>query len=158
MPLKIISGGQTGADMGGLLAARDLGLETGGAAPQGWWTEQGPKETLLRSFGLNEWIEPGYPARTSQNVIQSDGTLLVGPYDSGGSAFTFAVAQEVKKPVFLLVYSAALHIQNFDLQVEAFREWLERHQIQVLNVAGNRESNNPGIEEFTRRFLLAALA
>ena len=32
---KIISGGQTGADMGGLLAARDLGLESGGQAATG---------------------------------------------------------------------------------------------------------------------------
>ena len=49
---KIISGGQTGADMGALLAARDLGMESGGVAPKGWRTEDGPQETLLLSFGL----------------------------------------------------------------------------------------------------------
>ena len=40
---KIISGGQTGADYGALLAAHALGLETGGWAPKGWRTEDGPK-------------------------------------------------------------------------------------------------------------------
>ncbi|HME98544.1 MAG TPA: putative molybdenum carrier protein, partial [Terriglobia bacterium] len=58
---KIISGGQTGADMGGLLAARELGIETGGMAPKGWLTENGPEEVLLRSFGLSECEEEGFP-------------------------------------------------------------------------------------------------
>ena len=31
--LKIVSGGQTGADRGGLLAAMDLGIDWGGWAP-----------------------------------------------------------------------------------------------------------------------------
>jgi hypothetical protein len=31
--LKIVAGGQTGADRGGLLAAMDLGLDWGGWAP-----------------------------------------------------------------------------------------------------------------------------
>lgn len=39
---KIISGGQTGADQGGLRAGRLLHLETGGTAPHNWMTEQGP--------------------------------------------------------------------------------------------------------------------
>ena len=56
-PEKIISGGQTGADMGALLAARELGIPTGGVAPKGWLTENGPQEELLRNFGLIECEE-----------------------------------------------------------------------------------------------------
>ena len=154
---KVISGGQTGADTGGLLAACELGIETGGVAPQGWWTEDGPRESLLLSFGLVECDEPGYPARTRQNVLQSDGTLLVGPYESGGSAFTNAVAQEANKPIFYIPFSGPATVNNDASRVEAFHQWLETHRIGILNVAGNRESNNPGIQEFTRRFLLTAL-
>ena len=33
-------------------------------------------------------------------------------------------------------------------------QWLVQNNIFVLNVAGNRESNAEGIEEFTFRFLL----
>jgi len=74
--LRIISGGQTGADQGGLIAARELGIPSGGTAPKDWLTESGSNEQLLRSFGLVECAEPGYDARTRKNVVDSDGTLL----------------------------------------------------------------------------------
>jgi len=147
---KIISGGQTGADMGGLLAARELGIEIGGIAPKGWLTENGAEEALLRSFGLSECEEEGFPARTLRNVADSSGTLLVGQYETGGSRLTFEVATQLNKPLFLAAFG------NFG-NVQDFQHWLEEHQIQVLNVAGNRESQSPGIAEFTRQFLLKAL-
>ena len=81
-------GGQTGADQGGLLAARELGIPTNGTAPRDWLTEDGPREALLRSFGLKECRERGYPARTKANVLNADGTLIVGPHRTGGSALT----------------------------------------------------------------------
>src|SRR6516162_4423248 len=103
MPVrKIISGGQTGADQGGLLAGRELKLETAGVAPRGWLTETGPQEELLRSFGLAECEKEGYPARTRQNIALSDGTLLVGPYESGGSGLTHELATQMNKPLFLI--------------------------------------------------------
>ena len=146
---KIISGGQTGADVGGLLAARELGIETGGIAPKGWLTEDGPQEVLLRSFGLTECEEEGFPARTRRNVADSSGTLLIGQYRTGGSRLTFEVAKQLNKPLFLVAFR---NIPNID----EFRRWLEQNKIQVLNVAGNRESQSPGIGEFTRQFLLEA--
>src|SRR4030095_556414 len=100
--IRIISGGQSGADQGGLRAARDLGIPTGGTAPRGWHTETGSQESLLKSFGLVESREPGYPARTRQNVQDADGTLLVGQCRSGGSALTANVAREAGKPLFHL--------------------------------------------------------
>jgi hypothetical protein len=41
--------------------------------------------------------------------------------------------------------------------MDEFRRWLEEHDIVVLNVAGNRESQSPGIAEFTREFLVQTL-
>lgn len=41
-PVRIISGGQTGADQGALVAAKQLGIETGGWTPRGFLTEAGP--------------------------------------------------------------------------------------------------------------------
>lgn len=46
--LKIVSGGQTGADRGGLLAAMDLGLDWGGWAPKGWRSEDGAIPSCYR--------------------------------------------------------------------------------------------------------------
>jgi hypothetical protein len=143
--------------MGGLLAARELGIETGGVAPQGWWTEEGPRPELLRGFGLIECDEPGYPARTRLNVIQSDATLIVGPYETGGSALTYAVAQENGKPGFNVPYSSATRLHVRETNLAGFCEWLYVHRIRVLNVAGSRESSNPGIQDFTRQFLVEAL-
>ena len=149
--LRIISGGQTGADQGGLLAARELGIPTGGTAPQDWWTETGAEETLLRGFGLVECAESGYDARTKRNVLDADGTVIFGSYATGGSALTAKVASDLAKPMFHVAFPEVANDSR------EFREWLGRFQIRVLNVAGNRESVNPGIQEFTRRFLVSTL-
>jgi Circularly permutated YpsA SLOG family len=153
-PSRIISGGQTGADMGGLIAAREAGLETGGAAPSGWLTEDGPKKMLLESYGLVECLESGYPARTRLNVLQSDGTVIIGNYTSGGSALTCDAARESGKAIFLVPYPKPGITSEV---ITEFRHWLREKKIDVLNVAGNRESTSPGIGEFTRQFLLSAL-
>ena len=115
-----------------------------------------PQEALLRSFGLVECAESGYSARTHNNVLHADGTLLVGQYRSGGSGFTARIAREAGKPLFHLAYVPNLGIVPNE-RMEEFRYWLERYNIHILNVAGNRESNSPGIQELTRSFLLAAL-
>ena len=49
---KIISGGQTGADLGGLMAGKDLNIEIGGTAPIGFLTNQGVNLRLGSYFGL----------------------------------------------------------------------------------------------------------
>ena len=148
---KIISGGQTGADTGGLLAACDLGIASGGTAPRGWLTEDGPRERELRAFGLLECELEGFPARTRRNIVDSSGTFLVGQYRTGGSRLTYDVARELRKPLFHISFP------NRRDCVDEFRRWLEEHDIVVLNVAGNRESQSPGIAEFTREFLVEAL-
>jgi hypothetical protein len=154
---KIISGGQTGADTGALLAARQLDIETGGFAPRGWLTENGPQEESLRRFGLIESGEPGYPPRTRANVVHSDGTLLVGDDQIGGTRLTDEIATELKKPVFRIPFEVPDETNTGIASLEEFRCWLGRHRIEVLNVAGNRESETPGIAEFTRAFLINAL-
>lgn len=141
----------------GLLAAQELGIATGGTAPQGWLTETGAHATHLRSFGLTECAEPGYPARTRKNVLDADGTFLVGPYRSGGSALTAKLAKEAAQPLFHTAFVAGAIISPNDARIEEFRYWLQRYEIHILNVAGNRETQSRGIQEFTRAFLLAAL-
>jgi hypothetical protein len=43
------------------------------------------------------------------------------------------------------------------MPIEEFQSWLQQNAIEILNVAGNRESESPGIAEITHRFLVAAL-
>ncbi|MGH9425849.1 MAG: YpsA SLOG family protein [Terriglobia bacterium] len=75
--MTIISGGQTGADQAGLRAARAVGFRTGGYAPVGWFTEDGPQPALLQGFGLVECDRPGYAARTFANVEAATGHRVV---------------------------------------------------------------------------------
>jgi hypothetical protein len=152
---RIISGGQTGADQGGLMAGEDLGLPTGGWAPRGWKTEVGAAPWLAR-FGLREFMQAGYPPRTRANVQDSDGTLLIGNPASRGSRLTERTARSQGKPVYIIVATA--FPTDLSRHVEPFRKWILQHDIKVLNVAGNRESRNHGITDGTRCFLGEALS
>lgn len=142
---KIISGGQTGADQGGLEAARKLGLKTGGTAPLGWKTETGPQPELLSGYGLRECTVPGYPARTRWNILSSDATVIFGIISEPGSKLTCDLCRKLKKPW-------AVNPNKLDLL--CLLAW---HNVRVLNVAGNRESKNPSIQERVRNFLVEAL-
>src|SRR5215470_1645963 len=94
---RVISGGQNGADQGSLRAAKTLGIPTGGWAPKGWATEDGPAEKLLRAFGLKELSQPGYPPRTRANVLAANATVIFGQ-DSSGSRLTPEECVRAHKP------------------------------------------------------------
>src|SRR5690606_40779974 len=93
---KIISGGQQGADFGGLLAGKDLNLETGGTAPKDYRTENGSNYKLIE-FGLKEHSSFEYPPRTKQNVQDSDGTIIFGRLESPGSILTYNLCKKDRK-------------------------------------------------------------
>lgn len=152
MVTKIISGGQTGADQAGLFAARMLDIPTGGWAEKRWTTELGPQEALLRSFNLEPCMWPGYGPRTARNVAGSDGTVIFGKLGSAGSQLTMWKCLELTKP--FIHFDVPWLMAN---RVERFQEWMEQGNIEVLNVAGNRESVNRGIGIAVMEFLVEAL-
>ena len=145
----IVSGGQAGADQAGLLAAQMLDIKTGGWAAQNWMTEDGPAR-WLKDLGLKEGGT--YAARTRMNVRDSDGTVLFGKITSAGSVWTSCCIREFKKP--------NLHFDvpwNMDARVKYMRDWLAKYKIKTLNVAGNRESVNPGIGAMVVEMLVEVL-
>lgn len=148
---KVISGGQTGADQGALEGAKDAGLATGGTAPKGWRTESGPSQALLEGYGLVESISAFYRTRTWVNVVDSDGTLIFGNPHSSGSALTEKACKERNKP-YTVVNWRRSGIAAATLEGVAW--WIEAKGIRTLNVAGNRESGNPGIHKATRDFIV----
>lgn len=137
-PDLILSGGQSGADMGGLLAAEKLGIPTGGWAPKGYLTEAGPNPELKTRFNLDEHESPDYTPRTEMNVRMSDATVIFGKR-SRGSNRTEHFCNRYKKP--LMWIQDPLDSQ----ECLKLRLWLVRNKPRVLNVAGNRESNNRGL-------------
>ncbi len=144
---KIISGGQTGADQGGLIAGSILGLLTGGTAPPNFWTEDGANYSL-REYGLvaGDPDPKIYPLRTLANVRDSDGTLLVGDMESAGSCLTMRLCTQRGKPYIVNPIAISL------------RDWVGSHWVRTLNVAGNRESVNPGIRDRVICLLIDAFA
>src|SRR5687768_1765349 len=71
--LKIISGGQTGADRAALDFAIAHGLGHGGWCPRGRRAEDGP---IPDRYRLRETAEADYAVRTRENVMDSDATLI----------------------------------------------------------------------------------
>jgi hypothetical protein len=88
------------------------------------------------------------------NVAQSSGTLLFGDPHSVGSKLTLDTARRLKKPFFIVDWRSGWPAPHEEDVADA-RQWLLR--IDVLNVAGNRESRQSGIRDATRDFLLACL-
>lgn len=150
--MKIVSGGQTGADRGALDAAIELGLEHGGWCPRGRQAEDG---IIPQRYQLREHPRPGYPARTDANARDSDGTLLVTRgAPTGGSALTADRAQAHGRPLLHL----DLDQRSVADAARELRQWLTAHTIAVLNVAGPRASTCPGIADAVQALLVAALS
>ncbi|KKM81324.1 hypothetical protein LCGC14_1330960, partial [marine sediment metagenome] len=147
---KIISGGQTGADKGGLEGAKEAGFETGGTAPNDLRTEDGRDETLL-DFGLVEHKSKAYGPRTRANVANSDATVIFGNVNSSGSRETAKIAKELGKPLLVLPG------KNIDADISDLVKFLKEHDVKTLNVAGNRQSRNKGLQERVSKIIRRAL-
>ena len=146
-----MSGGQTGADRGALDAAMQAGVPHGGWCPRGRLAEDG---AIPPRYLLQETSSPRYPVRTEQNVVDSDGTALItyGP-PGGGSALTARLAHKHARPLLCIDLQTDSHGEA----AAAIRRFVERHEIRVLNVAGSRESNNPGLADAVRGMMLDVL-
>lgn len=127
--MKIISGGQTGVDQIGLAIAQKVGFETGGVAPYGFRTEAGCNPKLLKDrFGLIQHDSREYNPRTLMNIINSDITLLFGNVESPGSKSARKYCSGRGKRIEL------------NPSVELIRQIIADPNINVINIAGNRES------------------
>jgi hypothetical protein len=142
--LRVVSGGQTGVDRAALDAARAAGLGVGGWCPRGRRAEDGPIDP---SYPLEETPGEDYAERTLWNVRDSDGTLvLTRGRPSGGTAFTIAAARRTRRPLLVLDLADGPDPREV-------ARWLGAAGVGVVNVAGPRESQRPGIGEEARAFL-----
>jgi hypothetical protein len=150
--LKIISGGQSGADIGGLRAAKDRGIETGGCAAKGFMTENGVCTDLKTIYGLID-KKYDYVARTKENVRNADITLIFADdIKSAGTRLTIESCRSEKKPYW--INPAAYVVANVIIQMSRI---LTPDVVFVINVAGNRESVAPGVCARTESVMSSAL-
>ena len=151
MLTRIISGGQTGVDRGALDAAIAAGFPCGGWCPKGRKAEDG---VIPLRYPLTEMPVTAYRARTKQNVVEADGTLILFFETlSGGTLQTLQIAQQLGKPVLTLDCAAK---PVGDAAVEA-RAFIDLHEIATLNVAGPRESSHRGSTECAKQVVALIL-
>ena|ERR1041385_4604425 len=144
---KVVTGGQSGVDRAALDWAMARGVRVGGWCPRGRRSESG---VIPHRYRLRETRSPAYHVRTRWNVRDSDGTLIISANNRvvGGTKRTAEFAARLNKPLLHLTRSisatrAARRLDRF----------LARHSIRVLNVAGPRDSQEPGIGQLVARIL-----
>jgi hypothetical protein len=117
--LKIVSGGQTGADRAGLDWARKHGIPHGGWCPKGRRAEDGPIDA---KYQLQESPSSNYLQRTEWNVRDSDGTVIlsIGEHVTGGSLKTVELAIKHRKP--------HLHLSTSkDNAASELKKWMQQN-------------------------------
>jgi hypothetical protein len=145
--VRIVSGGQTGADRAALDWAIAHGIPHGGWCPRGRRAEDGP---IPPRYRLTETPGDHYVERTEWNVRDSDGTVILSlaPTLTGGSRRTAELARQQGRPWLHLARDAGARDPGQQL-----RRFVQEHEIRVLNVAGPRASIEPAVGAFVREVL-----
>jgi hypothetical protein len=140
---KIVSGGQSGADQGGLDAALYCSIPHGGWCPKGRKSENG---IIPAKYQLQEMPSADYLARTKANVVDSDATIIFtyGELD-GGSLKTAQFAIKFRKPHLHVDLEKVTRPES----IQAVVKWLHESCPGecILNVAGSRTSKAPDIQQ-----------
>ena len=168
--MKLISGGQTGVDRAALDIALKHTIECGGWCPTGRLDEFGripdrypvqelnqeSKEgpSLDRPGGLEAaapWEMRGiFPERTLANVRDSDGTIIIySDQLRGGTEYTDECCEQLQRPHQLI---DALKLSAEDA-ARLIAEFVLKNKIDVLNVAGPRQSEWPEGYDYAFRAL-----
>jgi hypothetical protein len=161
VPMKLISGGQTGVDRAVLDVAVARGIAHGGWCPQGGWAEdlREPPGLLAKYPNLQETPLADPAQRTEWNVRDADACLIVvdaGGVDvSRGTALAQDLAHRYRKPVFVADLASSAIGRHAALWLRVQRA---RHGADLkLAIGGPRESEAPGIYQRARSFLEALL-
>jgi hypothetical protein len=100
-------------------------------------------------YGAKESNSAEYRQRTEWNVRDSAATLWIGPTGSPGWRATEWACRGLNKEMFLVMPGKGVKPSDA-------ADWIIRTRIQILNVAGNRESWTPGLGEQAEWFLITA--
>ena len=168
---KIISGGQTGADLAGLEAAQILGFKTGGIAPPGYITNKGSDYSLKTKYNLDELkssknISICYGIRSKANVDNSDGTIAFRTHYSPGTDKTIGYCltgswcciKPDKWSNYTNPHRPVLVVSFEKNDTDKVKKFLSEHKIKTLNICGHRDTTNNN--EWTKKvknFLLNSL-
>lgn len=145
--IKIVSGGQTGADRAGLDWAIFHDIQHGGWCPKARKSEDG---VIPAHYNLVESPSSSYLQRTGWNVRDSDATAIftIAAKLSGGSKRTAEFAKKFGKP-WIHIH----HQGTYEKQSDRLAQFVNEHGVRVLNVAGSRGSKEPKVRSFVKQVL-----
>ena len=136
---KIFSGGQTGADQAALDAAIKYNFPHGGWIQKGRKTQSG---ILPDKYKLEEMSTAGYKERIEQNVIESDGTVIISHGDlTGGADYSMKMTKRHKRSTLHIDLKETLAF----IAASKINTWIIENNIEVLNVTGSRASEDSTI-------------
>ena len=144
---KIISGGRIGADQAALDVAIKMGIPHGGWIQKGRKTQRG---ILPEKYQLKEMPVAGFKERIEQNIIDSDGTVIISHGNlTGGSDYGQEMAKKHNRP--------CLHIDlnetPLSIVPSEINTWIIENNIEILNVTGSRASEDPKIYKDTMNII-----
>jgi len=146
---KIISGGQSGVDRAALDFARDCHINWGGFCPDDGWAEDYPEAPGLL-IDYPQLVTSGSNGqRTRLNVDRSDATLILFRrfINSPGTLLTVLFCARRFIPFKAIDISKSVSATELDGFIAALPPQL------TINIAGPRESEDPGVYQASYRFL-----
>ncbi|HXY61195.1 MAG TPA: putative molybdenum carrier protein [Chthoniobacterales bacterium] len=150
--MKIVSGGQTGVDRAALDVALKHHIPCGGWCPEGRTDEDGK---IPDRYPMKALKKGGPQERTSRNVQDSDGTIVIYFHElSGGTAYTAGCCIEQQQP-YRLIDAAKYSPEDAVPLMAAF---MRDHDVEILNVAGPRQSEWAGGYDYTFRAINVLLS
>jgi len=140
---KIISGGQIGADQAALDAAIKYNFPHGGWIQKGRKTQMG---ILPDKYKLKEMPVAGFKEKIEQNVIDSDGTVIIYHGNlTGGADYSQKMTDKHNRP--------CLHIDLNETPAfvasSEINTWIIKNNIEVINVTGSRASEDSDVYKDT---------
>ena len=149
---KIISSGQTEAELAALDAAIKLEVPHGGWIPKRKLPETG---TLPAKYRLQEMPTHTYSECIEQNVIDSKGTLILSCGKPTGN-LDFARKMTLKHRHQLL--GIDLDLTNFIEAASLVHDWIQLRRIDALYVTGSGAAANPDVGNHTTFIVESAIA
>ena len=157
-PERIISGGQSGADMGGLLAAQKRRMHRTANVFPGFKPLNDDRARLIDLCGYDEvkdvvkaglsYIESLHK-RTKFNVIHSDATAIFVRHNletTRGSKLTRELCQRHAKPSIVI-------LEAQEDAVDLLKVFLDQQTPKILNVAGERYCDQSLVADIIYRAL-----
>lgn len=90
----------------------------------------------------------GYPARTKENIKNSDGTLIIAKnLFTAGEKLTISLLKKYKKPYLIIKININENKLETKMDINTISEWLIEHKILKLNIAGNTLSRFSNIKQ-----------